>query len=243
MKKFDFSKTDFLYPKWYFRIFSFLMFWFFVPILLFIKTFVLRAKIKGRKNYKKVKKQGAIIIANHVHEYDAPIIALALLPSRMYIVSQEDNFYKKFLGWLIYGLGARPVPRDLRYMKDFISAFAQLAKSGKKVLIYPEGHLIRRCPKLRRFKTGSFRIALEAGVPILPMCYTYKGKRLTLNILPPIYVQEGEDHKALTQRAYDIMNQFFTEKMSQYQDTPYPEEVDEPTVEKLEDETVASERA
>ncbi|HHW90604.1 MAG TPA: 1-acyl-sn-glycerol-3-phosphate acyltransferase [Clostridiales bacterium] len=243
MRKFDFSKPDFLYPKWYFRLFSFLMFWFFVPILFFIKIFVFRAKIRGKKNYKKVKKQGAVIIANHVHEYDAPIIALGILPRRMCIVSQEDNFYKRFLGGLIYGLGARPVPKDLRYMKDFISSFADLVKSGEKVLIYPEGHLIRRCPKLRRFKTGAFRIALEAGAPILPMCYTYKGKRLTLNILPPIYAQEGEDHKALTQRAYDIMNQFFNEKMSQNQYEPYLEEVDEPMVEKLEDEAMASKHA
>ena len=240
--KFDYSKKDYLFPKWYIKIYSFLLFWILVPVLLIIKHFILRVKVKGKKYYRQIKKQGAVIVSNHVHEFDAPMIGMSILPRRMVIVSLEDNFKSDFMGWLIYGLGARPLPKDLRHVKSFIEAFAEFAKSGKKVLIYPEAHLIRRCPKLREFKTGAFRIAVEAGVPVLPVCYTYRGKRLTLNFLPPIYVQEGEDAKALTQRTYNIMNEFFTKEMAKNQviDT-IPEE--EPLVETIEEDEVVSRHA
>lgn len=241
--KFDYSKNNFLYPKWYVKLYSFLLFWILVPVLLIIKNFILRIRIKGKRHYKKLKKQGAIIIANHVHEFDAPMIGMAILPRRMNVVSLEDNFKQDFMGWLIYGLGARPIPKDLRYLKTSMQSFAKLAQSGKKILIFPEGHLIRRCPELREFKTGAFRIAIEANVPILPACYTYKGKRLTLNFLPPIYVQEGEDHKALTQRTFNIMNQFFTEEMAKNQVLANTEELNEPMVEPIEDESVISKHA
>ncbi|HEY8424072.1 MAG TPA: lysophospholipid acyltransferase family protein [Clostridia bacterium] len=237
--KFDYTKKDYLYPKWYIRLYSFLLFWILVPVLLIIKNFILGVKVKGKENYKKIKKQGAVIVANHVHEFDAPMIGMSILPRRMTIISMENNFTQNsFMGWLIYGLGARPIPNDLRYMKQTLEYYAELAKSGKKVLIYPEGHLVRRCPELREFKTGAFRIAVEAGVPILPVCYTYRGKKLTLNFLEPIYAQEGEDAKALTKRTFDIMNAFFTEQMAKNQESMAVEEED-PVVEKIQDEEEA----
>ncbi|HEY8443604.1 MAG TPA: lysophospholipid acyltransferase family protein [Clostridia bacterium] len=242
--RFDYSKKDYLFPKWYIKVYSFLLFWILVPVLLVIKYFILRVKVRGKKYYKQVKKQGAVIVSNHVHEFDAPMIGMSILPRRMVIVSLEDNFTKSdFMGWLIYGLGARPLPKDIRYVKSFIDTCAEFAKSGKKVLIYPEAHLIRRCPKLREFKTGAFRIAVQAGVPILPVCYTYRGKRLTLNFLPPVYAQEGEDAKALTQRTYNIMNEFFTAEMAKNQARyPMPED-EEPMVETIEDDEIVSKHA
>ena len=237
-RKIDFENDDFLKSSWYYKLFSFFLYWFFAaPVLLVIKNIFLRVKIKGKANYKKIKKHGGIIVCNHIHPFDAPMIAVSIIPTRMKIASLEQNFYTPIVGTLIKGLGALPVPKDLKYMKSSLNTFADLAKNGKKVLIFPEGHLIKYCPNMRVFKTGAFRAALLAGVPIIPMCYTYpEGKRLTLNILPAVYPKLGEDHKELTARVYNIMNAFFTQEMSQKSIKQLYEQEDEIRVGQIEDE-------
>lgn len=239
-RRIDFEHDDFINTPWYYKLFSFWLYWLFAaPILLVIKIFFLRVKVRGKDNYKKIKKSGAVIVCNHVHPMDSPMIAMSIIPSRMKIASMEQNFYTPVVGMLVKGLGALPLPKDLRYMKNALDTFSNLARQGKKVLIFPEGHLIKRCQTLRDFKTGAFRIALSAGVPIIPMCYTYpKGKGLTLNILPPIYPKPGEDHKELTARVYNIMNEFFTEKMSKNNIKHLPEDTDDILVEQLKDEEI-----
>lgn len=242
MKKIDYERDDFINTPWYYKLISFLLYWCLSPILMVIKKFFLRVKVRGKANYKQVKKGGAVIVCNHIHPMDAPMIAMSIFPTRMKIMSLEDNFYKPVVGTIIKGLGALPVPKDFRYMKDFLDTFSGLAKSGKKVLIYPEGHLIKRSPTLREFKTGAFRVAISAGVPIIPMCYTYPGgKGLTLNILPPVYPKPDEDPKELTAKVYNIINEFFISEMSKGE--TQPKETDEVNVEQIEDEVFAKKHA
>lgn len=237
-RRIDFDHDDFIKLSWYYKLFSFFLYWFFAaPVLLVIIKIFLRVKIKGKANYKKIKKCGGVIVCNHVHPFDAPTIAMSIIPTRMKIASLEQNFYTPIVGTLIKGLGALPIPKDLKHMKSSLNTLADLAKKGKKVLIFPEGHLIKHCPNMRDFKTGAFRVAMLAGVPIIPMCYTYpEGKRLTLNILPAVYPKLGEDRKELTARVYNIMNGFFTQEMSKKAIKQLHEQEDEIRVEQLEDE-------
>mgnify|MGYP000913111485 CR=1 FL=1 len=244
-RKIDFEHDDFINTPWYYKLFSFFLYWFVaVPVLLIIKTFFLRLKVKGKANFHRVKKQGAIIVCNHVHPLDSPIIAMAILPTRMKIVSLEDNFYTPISGTLIKGLGALPVPKDYKYLKAHLELLEKLVKEGKKVLIFPEAYLIKRCQELRDFKTGAFWVAVSADVPIIPMCYTYPdNKRLTLNILPAVYPKKGEDYKQLTKRVYNIMNEFFNNQMSNTNIQNLAEESDEPCIEPLEEEVMKKKHA
>lgn len=213
-KKINFEHFNFVNRKWYFLLFSFCLFWFIaVPILTVITKMILRIRFKNRHYFKQIKKSGAVIVSNHIHEMDSSAIAISILPYRSFIASLEHNFYFK-VGFLIRGLGGVPLPQDLRYQIKFLDAFGDLARAGKKVLIFPEGHLIRRCSEMREFKTGAFRVAASANIPIVPIVFTYKGKRMTLNFLPPIYKQADEDHKELTARTFKIMNDFFVSEMA-----------------------------
>jgi 1-acyl-sn-glycerol-3-phosphate acyltransferase len=57
-----------------------------------------------------------------------------------------------------------------------LSECANRLKGGCNVVIFPEGTISSRAPQMRPFKNGAFKLAIESGVPIIPvtMCNNYK---------------------------------------------------------------------
>ena len=56
-------------------------------------------------------------------------------------------------------------------------AKAELAK-GHNVIIFPEGTIPQTAPKMRAFKNGAFKLALEENIPIVPMTFVNNWRRL-----------------------------------------------------------------
>lgn len=63
--------------------------------------------------------------------------------------------------------------------EETLEACRRILGLGGRVLFFPEGHRSRD-GRLQRFHTGAFRIAAEAGVPVVPLCLTGTGR-----FLPP----------------------------------------------------------
>ena len=61
--------------------------------------------------------------------------------------------------------------------KAFIRAGQELDK-GNSVIIFPEGTISREAPKLRPFKNGAFRLAIDKQVEIVPITFINAWKRL-----------------------------------------------------------------
>lgn len=51
-------------------------------------------------------------------------------------------------------------------------------KKGHSLILYPEGTISKEAPRLRPFKSGAFRLAIESGVPIVPITFVDNWKRL-----------------------------------------------------------------
>lgn len=51
-------------------------------------------------------------------------------------------------------------------------------KKGHGVVIFPEGTISKVAPKMRPFKNGAFRVAIENQVPIVPISFPDNYKRL-----------------------------------------------------------------
>lgn len=81
----------------------------------------------------------------------------------------DRAFEWTFVGWFIRSLGAFPVSLEkggsLSAMKDALATF----KAGGALVIFPEGAREFADGKLLEFKHGAARIAIQAGVPILPV--------------------------------------------------------------------------
>jgi 1-acyl-sn-glycerol-3-phosphate acyltransferase len=107
-----------------------------------------------------------IVAANHRSFLD-PFIIAVIARRPLYYVAKRELFEKRWQGWLLNALGAFPVDRGAGDQEMLATARAILAR-GDSVLIFPEGTRIRP-GALGRPKRGVGRLALEAGVPVVPV--------------------------------------------------------------------------
>ncbi len=149
-------------------------------------------------------RNGAVVTCNHFHAFDNYVvfhcIRKALPKKYLYKIIREGN-YTNFPG--LYGFFFRhcntlPLSSNRRTMMNFMSSVNTLLKRGESILIYPEQGMWWNYKKPRPFKSGGFKMAYRAGVPVLPTFITmtddtrlddtgYPIQRFTLHVLPPIY--------------------------------------------------------
>ena len=118
----------------------------------------------------------AVIVANHLSLLDVLVLYGLFRPFKW--VSRDDVFRVPFLGWNMSMNDYVPVLRgdreSIRRMMDHCRA--HLAR-GAPVLIFPEGTRSRD-GRLQPFKDGAFKLAAEAGVPVIPVVLEGTGEAL-----------------------------------------------------------------
>ena len=107
-----------------------------------------------------------IIAANHRSFLD-PFVIATMARRPMYYVAKKELFRRPWQAWLLNALGAFPVDRGAGDKQSIETAKAILAR-GDVVLIFPEGTRIRP-GALGRAHRGVGRLALESGVPVIPV--------------------------------------------------------------------------
>lgn len=109
---------------------------------------------------------GAVLLAaNHTSYLDPPLLG-ACLPREMRYFAKKQLFQIPGFGALIHRYGAVPVDRDASDRRGLQLAL-QILNSGQGLMIFPEGHRIRR-PGLARPKEGVGMLALTTGAPVVP---------------------------------------------------------------------------
>lgn len=103
------------------------------------------------------------------HESLADIFLISHLPWEMKWLSKEAIFRIPVMGWMMRLAGDIPVRRTDRGSRaEALEACRARLRNGASVMIFPEGTR-SRTDELLPFKDGAFRLAVEAGVPILPL--------------------------------------------------------------------------
>lgn len=131
---------------------------------------VWRPKVEGLEH---IPDDGAAILAsNHLSFSDSIFLPLVLKRKVVFIGKSEYFTGRGFKGWFnrffFSGVGTIPVDRTGgRAAQAALDTAKRVLSEGKLFGIYPEG---TRSPdgKLYRGKTGVARLALEAGVPVIP---------------------------------------------------------------------------
>ena len=116
------------------------------------------------------KEGGYVLAANHTSNLDPWPLGLPLFPKHQLHFMGKSELFNPVLGPLLRAAGAFPVRRGERDA-EAIETAVRLCKEGEVVAMFPEG--TRREKGLRkkfehRPRTGSARIALAAGVPLVP---------------------------------------------------------------------------
>jgi 1-acyl-sn-glycerol-3-phosphate acyltransferase len=113
---------------------------------------------------------GFVLAANHWSNFDPWPLGLQLFPSRFLRFMAKSELFWFPLGPIITAGGAFPVRRG-EGDEEAIGKAVALCREGHVVVMFPEG--TRRRKGLRkkheaRWRSGAARIALEAGVPLVP---------------------------------------------------------------------------
>jgi 1-acyl-sn-glycerol-3-phosphate acyltransferase len=117
-----------------------------------------------------------VVVSNH--ESFADILLISHLPWEMKWLSKAELFRIPVMGWLMHLAGDVPVKRG--FGPSAIEAMArcrEILSRRVSVMVFPEG---TRSPTtdLLPFKDGAFRLAVDAGVPILPLALHGTGTAL-----------------------------------------------------------------
>lgn len=111
-----------------------------------------------------------VVVANH--ESFADIIVLTHLPWEMKWLSKASIFRIPVFGWLMWAVRDIAVRRDrVTSAKAAMDECRHRLAGNVSVMIFPEGTR-SKAETMLPFKDGAFRLAIEAGVPILPIALT-----------------------------------------------------------------------
>jgi 1-acyl-sn-glycerol-3-phosphate acyltransferase len=103
------------------------------------------------------------------HESFADIFLLSHLPWEMKWLSKEAIFKIPLMGWMMRMAGDIAVRRgDATSRSDALLACRDRLRKGVSVMIMPEGTRSSD-GQVQKFHDGAFRLAVEAGCPILPI--------------------------------------------------------------------------
>ena len=103
------------------------------------------------------------------HESLADIFLISHLPWEMKWLSKESIFRIPVMGWMMRMAWDVPVRRAERSSRaEALEACRERLRRGVSVMIFPEGTR-SRTDELLPFKDGAFRLAVESGVPVLPL--------------------------------------------------------------------------
>ena len=169
---------------------------FFQKILYGIVIAFFPNKIYGKENIPK--DSGALLVGNHSHALDFLFAMKACDKKDLNIVAKKEIFKNKFIGAVAKWYGAIPLDREKVDMKALVSVMKVL-KSGKKLLIYPEGTRNKGdASEMLPFRNECFIFAIKTKVPVVPIMLLKKTKFLGKNriiIGKPFYLDQFYDKK------------------------------------------------
>jgi 1-acyl-sn-glycerol-3-phosphate acyltransferase len=145
-------------------------YWIVKAILTPVLRTLFRPKVEGLEN---VPADGAAILASNHLSFSDSIFLPLMVPRRITFLAKSDYFTSgglkgRLKAGFFKGVGQLPVDRSGgRASQAALETGLRVLGEGKLLGIYPEG---TRSPdgKLYRGKTGVARMALEAGVPVIP---------------------------------------------------------------------------
>ena len=178
----------------------------------------------------------AVIAANHVSYLDFIFVGFGARSRGRDVrfLAKKEVFDHKIAGPLMRGMKHVPVDR-FGAAGTALELATDALRRGEVVGMFPEGTISRSFVP-RSAKTGSARMALDAGAPLIP-CSVWGGQRVltkdrpknverNIDVLieygPPLEPRPGEDAEGLTRRLMEAIGELVDKQQRSYPVTPTP---------------------
>jgi 1-acyl-sn-glycerol-3-phosphate acyltransferase len=140
---------------------------------LILKTTGVRVRVIGIEHLDSARSY--VVAANHQSIYDIPILFTSL-PLQLRIVAKDSLGRIPFLGWHLRRTGHLLVDRR-NPGAGILKRMAQLVSAARSLIVFPEG--TRSVDgTVGRFKGGIFLLAIDAGLPVVPV--SIEGSRFVM---------------------------------------------------------------
>jgi 1-acyl-sn-glycerol-3-phosphate acyltransferase len=176
---------------------------------------------------------GAVLCSNHVSYLDFTFLGLAALPQHRLVrfMAKVSVFKHGVSGPLMRAMHHIPVDRKAGAASFDLAVRA--LKDGEVVGVFPEA-TISSSFRVKELKAGAARMAIDAGVPVLPTA-VWGGQRLftkhhpielrrgvavTVVLGEPIRPEPGEEPRRLLQRIRTAMEELLDEAQRTYPQQP-----------------------
>ena len=205
------------------------------PVIVLVKTFWkylgFNFDFQGQDNVPR--KGGAILAINHTSYLDFALAGTAALPANRYVrfMAKKELFDNKIAGPLLRGMHHINVDRS-NGSASFVAALRAL-KSGEIIGIFPEG-TISTSFEIKGLKSGAVRLAMGAGVPVIPTI-VWGGQRVyTKGVKPnlkrgeipvsvsfgePIFYSRDTDVEVAEAHLREVMIQMLRDVQEKYPDS------------------------
>lgn len=114
------------------------------------------------------KHQPYIFIFNHRSFIDAPVIPIAI-PQEVRAIGKKELSKVPFFGFIVSWVAVWVDRNDAESRKSSVERLLKILSSGISIVVAPEGTRNTSEYTLLPFQRGAFRIAVETGIPIMPM--------------------------------------------------------------------------
>ena len=172
---------------------------------------IMKYDVNGLENFPR---DGAVIVAaNHVTNFDVFPMQFAL-PRVIFFMGKAELFKNPIMDVIVRNLSGFPVQRGEKDLWAMNHAL-KILRHGQTLGMFPEGTRSKG-RGLQVAKTGTAKLAIEAGCPILPMAITGSDRffrriphraRVHIQILAPVMPKPDESPLALTDRLMFMLAQ------------------------------------
>jgi 1-acyl-sn-glycerol-3-phosphate acyltransferase len=205
------------------------------PVIVLIKTFWkylgFKFDFEGAENIPR--KGGAILAINHTSYLDFALAGTAALPVKRYVrfMAKKELFDNKIAGPLLRGMHHINVDRS-NGAASFVTALKAL-ESGEIIGIFPEG-TISTSFEIKQLKSGAVRMAIGAGVPIVPTIVwggqrvftkgvkpSFKRSKVPVSVLfgSPISYSKDSSIEVAEKQLREVMIQMLRDVQEKYPDS------------------------
>ncbi len=132
----------------------------------------IRNRVHGFENLPQGKTDPAVLLVKHQSTWETFALP-TLMPHPLAYVFKRELLRVPFFGWAMGRLDMIHIDRSQRAQafNKVVTQGRRLMAQGVWVIMFPEGTRIDRGQR-GQYKTGGTRLAIEAGVPVIPIAVT-----------------------------------------------------------------------
>lgn len=168
---------------------------------------------------------GFILFPNHQGLFDMLAI-YATCPRPLSVVIKKEAANWILVKQVLAATGSLSMDRDdIKDQVRIIGEVGRRVKEGENFVIFPEGHRSRKENQILEFKSGTFKSAVKAGCPIVPVALinsfrpfdinSLKRETVQIRYLKPIYPEEYKKMKTseIAQMVHDRIQEEINQNM------------------------------